>query len=84
MVKFILEVQSLGNRLSRNLNDISTVHLSISRSLIAYGYSNFTVEILEHYSIDREQFYMNLLKPDYNLARVFTQDLNIIRILKIL
>jgi group I intron endonuclease len=43
----------------------------IYNSLLKYGYSNFSVDILEycelHSLIAREQYYMDILKPEYNL-----------------
>lgn len=43
----------------------------IYRSLLKYGYSNFSVEILEYCApsevISREQYYFGLLKPEYNI-----------------
>jgi group I intron endonuclease len=45
----------------------------IYRSLLKYGYSNFLLEILEYcessHVILREQHYLNLLKPDYNILK---------------
>ena len=45
----------------------------ISRALIKYGYSGFNLEILEYCAksdtIKREQFYMDLLKPEYNILQ---------------
>jgi group I intron endonuclease len=45
----------------------------ISKSLIKYGYSNFTLEILEYCQasevVQREQHYMDLLKPQYNILQ---------------
>ena len=42
----------------------------IYRALLKNGYSNFSLEILEYCSpenaISREQYYIDLLKPDYN------------------
>lgn len=75
---YIGSSKDLGNRFIRyfNLAYISTVknHLTISRALIAYGYANFIIEILEYCEIQelliREQFYMDLLKPEYNIAKV--------------
>jgi len=75
---YIGSSKDLGNRFIRyfNLSYISTVknHLTISRALIAYGYANFIIEILEYCEIQelliREQFYMDLLKPEYNIAKV--------------
>lgn len=43
----------------------------IYRSLLKYGYSNFILEILEYCAvektIEREQYYLDLFKPDYNI-----------------
>lgn len=43
----------------------------IYSALIKYGYSNFTLEILEYCGkdkvIEREQYYLDLLKPKYNI-----------------
>ena len=49
-------------------------HSYIYSALIKYGYSNFTLEIIEYCDkikvIEREQFYIDLLCPKYNLLRV--------------
>ena len=46
----------------------------ISKALIKYGYSNFILEIIEFCKssevISREQYYINLLKPKYNILKV--------------
>lgn len=76
----------LGKRFSRyfNLPYISRVknHLTISRAIISYGYSNFTIEILEYCDIGqlliREQFYMDLFKPEYNIAKIAGSTLGVI------
>ena len=43
----------------------------ISNALLKYGYSNFSLEILEYCdsseTIVREQHYLDLLKPEYNI-----------------
>lgn len=43
----------------------------IYNSILKNGYSNFTLEILEYCTtdncIDKEQYYFDLLKPEYNL-----------------
>lgn len=43
----------------------------IHNALLKYGYSNFTLEILEYCEgvnpVLREQFYFDLLKPEYNI-----------------
>jgi NUMOD1 domain len=45
----------------------------IARALIKYGYSNFQLEILEYCEpsncIEREQYYLDLLKPEYNILK---------------
>jgi len=46
----------------------------IYRALLKYGYSNFSLHILEYCEpsilIKREQYYINLLKPEYNIKVV--------------
>lgn len=47
----------------------------IYSSLLKYGYSNFSLEILEFCNsdniiIEREQFYINSLKPEYNILKI--------------
>lgn len=48
--------------------------LVISRALIKYGYSNFSLEILEYCDIknltEREQYYMDKLNPKYNILKI--------------
>jgi hypothetical protein len=43
----------------------------IYKALLKYGYSNFSLEILEYCDkkdlISREQYYLDLLKPEYNI-----------------
>jgi len=43
----------------------------IYSALLKYGYSNFTLEILEYCdsseTIQRDQYYLDLLKPEYNI-----------------
>jgi len=43
----------------------------INNALLKYGYSNFTLEILEYCegvdAVLREQFYFDLFKPEYNI-----------------
>lgn len=45
----------------------------IEKALLKYGYSNFKLEILEYCDKDevlsREQFYLDLLKPEYNILK---------------
>lgn len=46
----------------------------ICNALLKYGHSNFTLEILEYCPIskliEREQYYLDLLKPEYNIATI--------------
>jgi hypothetical protein len=43
------------------------------RALLKYGYSNFSLDILEYcepkVKIEREQYYIDLLKPEYNILK---------------
>lgn len=45
----------------------------IYRAILKYGYSNFNLEILEYCNkedrINREQYYLDLLKPEYNICK---------------
>lgn len=49
---------------------------SISRALVKYGHSKFKLEILEYCEPDRttilkrEQHYLDLLKPEYNILKI--------------
>lgn len=78
---------NLSNRFTRyfNIAYISKVknNLTISRALIKYGYSNFTLEILEYCEIplllDREQYYLDLLKPTYNIAKIAGSTLGVLK-----
>lgn len=48
--------------------------LVISRALIKYGYSNFSLDILEYCDIAdltiREQYYLDMLNPKYNTLKI--------------
>lgn len=75
---YIGSSQNLSKRFAQyfNLSEISTVKndLTISRALIKYGYFNFILEILEYCDVpvllEREQYYLDLLKPAYNIAKI--------------
>lgn len=45
--------------------------MSIYSALLKYGYSSFQLEILEYCEVshltEREQYYLDLLKPEYNI-----------------
>jgi len=56
---------------TRNLlNNKTRIH----NALLKYGYSNFTLEILEYCTkeeaISREQHYFDLLQPEYNILKI--------------
>jgi group I intron endonuclease len=46
----------------------------ICSALLKYGYSKFSLDILEYCEIDvlieREQHYIDLLKPEYNILKI--------------
>jgi hypothetical protein len=48
--------------------------MAICRALLKYGYSGFSLEILEYCepseAISREQFFIDLLQPDYNILAI--------------
>ena len=48
-------------------------NMLIYKALLKYGYSNFILEILEYCErsllIEREQYYYDLLKPEYNILQ---------------
>lgn len=58
-----------------NINYISTGAKSsrICRALLKYGYSNFSLEIIEYCDVsvllERETFYIQTLKPEYNILQ---------------
>lgn len=62
--------------LSRNVNN--TI---IAKALLKYGFSNFSLEILEYCGIlellEREQYYIDLLSPSYNVAKKAGSNLGI-------
>jgi group I intron endonuclease len=47
-------------------------YMAINRALLKYGYSNFYLTILEYCDpskcIEREQYYINHFKPEYNIS----------------
>nr|QBM31562.1 hypothetical protein [Arthrobotrys musiformis] len=46
----------------------------ICKALLKYGYTGFRLEILEYCSsteiLNREQFYLNTCKPEYNILKI--------------
>jgi group I intron endonuclease len=53
-----------------DLEDVMIIY----KALLAHGYSNFTLEILEYcepeQNIEREQYYLDLFKPEYNILKI--------------
>lgn len=49
-------------------------NLLICKALFKYGYSNFSLEILEYCEkenvLAREQYYLDLLQPEYNIQKI--------------
>lgn len=47
--------------------------MAICRALLKYGYSNFSLEVLEYCSpnklLEREKYYFELFKPEYNISQ---------------
>jgi len=65
---------NLSRRLFNYYNAVYLIRqdsMAINRALLKYGYSNFTLEIIEYCEpsdvIDREQFYLDKFKPEYNI-----------------
>lgn len=56
-----------------SLKQLENSKSAIYKALLKYGYSNFRLEILEYceikYLISREQYFIDTLKPEYNLAK---------------
>lgn len=55
------------------LNKLSTRRSIIYSALLKHGYDNFSLDILEYCEIDvlveREQYYLDILKPKYNILK---------------
>jgi len=70
---------NLSNRLKNYYNlaylerEIIKNNSMIYRALLKYGYSSFKLDILEYCNpnalIEREQYYFDLLKPEYNILK---------------
>ena len=56
-----------------SIEEVASISV-ISRALLRYGYSGFRLDILEYCNpeqlIKREQYYLNTIKPEYNILRV--------------
>ncbi len=57
-----------------SLRSLAKSNRPIDRALLKYGFSNFILEILEYCDknnvIEREQYYMDLIKPQYNIVEI--------------
>lgn len=57
-----------------SLRSLVNSNRPIDRALLKYGFSNFRLEILEYGDknnvLIREQYYMDLLKPQYNIVEI--------------
>lgn len=57
-----------------SLRSLATSNRPIDRALLKHGFSNFRFEILEYCSSEdvlrREQYYLDLIKPQYNIAKI--------------
>lgn len=57
-----------------SLNLITNSNMSICKALLKHGHSNFNLEILEYCEpqnvIAREQYYLDLLQPEYNILKI--------------
>jgi len=55
------------------VSEIQRSNSAIYRAILKYGIKEFTFEVLEHCEadvlIEREQFYINTLKPEYNVLK---------------
>jgi len=57
-----------------NNNLLIKSKMLINRAILEYGHTNFSLEIIEYCSyediIKREQYYLDLLKPEYNTLKI--------------
>jgi len=66
---------NLGKRLASyyNMKELTRNTRPIKDALLKYGHKNFSLEILEYCTIEnlmeREQFYLDLLIPEYNVLK---------------
>lgn len=75
---YIGSATNLTKRLSEHLNKESYANkksnLNLQKAFKKYGYSKFRLEILEYCNIFnlilKEQYYMDLLKPEYNILKL--------------
>lgn len=64
------------------LSDFKDIMI-IYKALLAHGFDNFKLEILEYCNssqlIEREQYYIDILKPEYNILKVAGSSLGVKR-----
>jgi group I intron endonuclease len=64
----------LGEYYSKKYLKYKSNNSRINRALLKYGYENFDLEILEYCNkenvINREQYYLDLLNPEYNILKI--------------
>jgi len=57
-----------------SLRSLAKSNRPIERALLKYGFSNFSLEILEYCNsedlLKREQYYLDTLKPEYNIVEI--------------
>ena len=81
---YIGQSNELSNRFKNYFNFSyinSNINLTINRALIKYGYSKFSLSILEYCDksdlLTREQFYLDKLNPQYNILKIAGSSLNL-------
>lgn len=56
-----------------SLRSLAKSNRPMERALLKYGFSNFSLEILEYCNLKdllgREQYYLDVLKPEYNIVK---------------
>jgi len=64
----------LSNYYSFSYLKTKKINSRICNALLKYGYSNFSLDILEHCEpsllISREQYFIDLLNPEYNILKI--------------
>jgi len=58
-----------------SLRSLANSNRPLERALLKYGFSNFSLEILEYCdkkedAVKREQYYLDYLKPKYNIVKL--------------
>lgn len=75
--KYIGSAVNLSRRLAEyySLSQLLKSNMRIKRALLKYGYSKFSLEILEYCDnpssvLKKEQHYIDLLQPEYNILKI--------------